>query len=95
MLTGETDRLYLNTQTAVTLRDPELDRQINLAKANSKSTVVWNPWEDLSQKMADMTAENWKRMTCIETANASDNSIALAAGEAHTMEARISVQKLS
>lgn len=93
-IAGETDRLYLNTQAAVMLHDPELDRRIGVAKTNSKSTVVWNPWEDLSRKMADMTVENWKRMTCIETVNASENSVTLAAGEAHTMEARISVQKL-
>jgi glucose-6-phosphate 1-epimerase len=92
-LTCETDRLYLNTEATVTLHDTQLGRQITVAKANSKSTVVWNPWADLSSKMADMKAENWKHMTCVETANASENAITLAAGEAHTMEARISVQK--
>jgi glucose-6-phosphate 1-epimerase len=94
-LTGETDRLYLNTETTVTLHDPGLDRRIDVAKANSRSTVVWNPWADLSGKMADMTAENWRRMTCVETVNAAENAITLAPGEAHTMEARVSVQKLS
>jgi glucose-6-phosphate 1-epimerase len=94
-LAEETDRLYLNTPTTVILHDSKLDRRISVAKANSSSTVVWNPWGDLSRKMADMTAENWKRMTCIETANATENAITLAAGEAHTMEARVSVRKLS
>jgi glucose-6-phosphate 1-epimerase len=94
-LIGETDRLYLNTQTTVLLNDLALDRRITVAKSNSKSTVVWNPWADLSRKMADMTAENWRGMTCIETVNASENSITLAGGEAHTMEARVSVQRLS
>jgi glucose-6-phosphate 1-epimerase len=92
-LTGETDRLYLNTQSTVALHDAVLDRTITVAKANSNSTVVWNPWAELSRKMADMTAENWRRMACIETANAAENALTLAAGEAHTMEARVSVQR--
>jgi glucose-6-phosphate 1-epimerase len=90
-LTGETDRLYLNTETTVTLDDPELKRTITVAKANSASTVVWNPWSTLSAGMPDMTAENWRSMTCIETVNAAENAILLAPGGAHTMEAHISV----
>jgi len=94
-LTCETDRLYLNTEATVILHDNQIARSISVAKANSRSTVVWNPWASLSSKMADMTAENWKHMTCVETANDSENAITLGAGEAHTMEARISVQKIS
>jgi glucose-6-phosphate 1-epimerase len=93
-LTGETDRLYLNTKGTVTLDDPQLGRRIHVAKTNSDSTVIWNPWSTLSGKMADMTSENWSRMTCIETVNASDNAITLAPGQAHTMEAHISVEQL-
>jgi glucose-6-phosphate 1-epimerase len=93
-LTGETDRLYLNTEAAVTLDDPEFTRRITVAKANSASTVIWNPWSTLSAKMPDMTPENWRSMTCIETANAGENGVLLAPGGAHTMEARISVGKL-
>ena len=93
-LTGETDGLYLNTETTVTLEDPELKRTIAVAKAHSASTVIWNPWSALSARMPDMTAENWRSMTCIETVNAAENAILLAPGGAHTMEAHISVGKL-
>ena len=41
-----------------------------------------------------MADEGWRRMTCIETANAGENAIILAARSAHTMEARISVAPL-
>lgn len=91
-LTGETDRLYQNTTTTVTLDDPELKRSIAVSKSHSNSTVVWNPWSTLSAKMADMTAENWRSMTCIETANAGENGILLGPGMAHTMEAHITVE---
>jgi glucose-6-phosphate 1-epimerase len=93
-LTGETDRLFLNTATAVTLDDAGLDRRITVAKSNSLSTIVWNPWAAASAKLADMTPENWRHMACIETANANENLIALAPAQAHTMEAHITVEGL-
>jgi len=93
-LSGETDRLFLNTTAAVTLDDPSLQRRITVAKANSNSTVIWNPWSALSGKMADMTPDNWRKMVCIETVNASDNAITLPPGAAHSMEARITLEAL-
>ena len=92
-LTGETDRPYLDTEQTVTLVDPALMRHITVAKTNSKTTVVWNPWSALSAKLADMSPDGWQRMTCIETANAADNALTLQSGEHHTMEAHITVQE--
>ncbi len=94
-LTGETDRLYLNTQETVIMDDPQLGRRITVSKTNSDSTVIWNPWAGRSGRMEDMTPENWRRMACIETVNASDNAVTIASGETHTMEAHITVEKLS
>lgn len=93
-LTAETDRPYLNTTTAVTLEDPALRRAISIVKQGSRTTVVWNPWAELCAKLADMPDEAWRRMTCIETANAADNGLTIAPHSAHTMEAVISVETL-
>jgi glucose-6-phosphate 1-epimerase len=93
-LTGETDRPYLNTTAPVRLVDPAWQRAITVSKANSHTTVVWNPWSTLSAKLADMTPENWTSMTCIETANVAENAIVLQAREAHTMEAHFMVEEL-
>jgi glucose-6-phosphate 1-epimerase len=90
-LTGETDRLFLDTAATVTLDDPGLNRRIMVAKTNSLSTIVWNPWATGSAKLADMTPDNWRHMACIETANANENLIALAPSQAHTMESHITV----
>jgi len=93
-LTGETDRPYLNTLTPVNLVDPVFHRRITVDKANSRTTVIWNPWSELSAKLPDMTSTNWQAMTCIETANAADNTITLAPKEAHIMQAHIIVETL-
>jgi glucose-6-phosphate 1-epimerase len=94
-LTRETDRPYLNTVTPINLDDPVLNRRITIRKANSKSTVVWNPWSELTAKLADMAPDGWVTMTCIETANVAANAITLAPGQQHSMEAHIFVQEFA
>jgi D-hexose-6-phosphate mutarotase len=43
--------------------------------------------------MADMEPDAWLHMTAIETANVTDNTVTLQAGETHTMRADISIEK--
>jgi glucose-6-phosphate 1-epimerase len=93
-IAAETDRLYLNTESEIVVTDPGMRRQISVAKAGSRSSVVWNPWIAKSQKMPDFGDNEWPGMICIETANAADNAITLAAGASHTMTATISVLPL-
>jgi len=93
-LTKETDRPYLNTAATVTLDDPVLRRRIKVAKTNSLTTVVWNPWAELSAKLPDLGPESWRRMTCVETANAAENAITVAPRSAHTMEAHLFIEDL-
>jgi glucose-6-phosphate 1-epimerase len=92
ILTAETDRPYLNTQGPVNVDDPILNRRITVDKSNSKSTVVWNPWSELSAKLPDMAPTCWLTMTCIETANVADNRLTLAPGHHHTLEAHLFVE---
>ncbi|MDQ5965092.1 MAG: putative glucose-6-phosphate 1-epimerase [Cyanobacteriota bacterium erpe_2018_sw_39hr_WHONDRS-SW48-000098_B_bin.30] len=90
-LSSETDRLYINTASTVTLHEDTAQRQITLSKEDSATTVVWNPWAEASAKMADMEPDGWQRMVCVETANAGVNAIVLGPGQSHTMQATISI----
>ncbi len=92
-LTGETDRPYLNTVMPVDVDDPVLKRSVSVIKSNSKTTVVWNPWEERCAKLADMAPHGWEAMVCVETANVGENAVELAPQATHTMEARIVVQR--
>ena len=94
-LTGETDRPYLNTVTTINLDDPILNRRISVCKANSKTTVIWNPWSELTATLPDMAPDGWLSMVCIETANVATNAITLAPGEQHSMEAHIFTQEFA
>ena len=89
-ITGETDRVYLNTRATCVLDDPGLGRRITVAKSGSDTTVVWNPWIAKAKAMADFGDDEWPAMMCIETANAGESAITLAAGASHTMRAIVS-----
>ena len=91
--TGPTDRPYLNTTSPIVVDDPALNRRIAVTKANSKTTVVWNPWAKAG--IADMTDDGWRQMLCIESANAAENAVKLQPHEAHVMETTISVEALA
>ena len=94
-LTGRTDRPYLNTEATCVLHDPVGGRKIVVAKSGSKTTVVWNPWDEATAKMADMQADGWLHFTAVETANVDVDTITLAPGKTHTMKAVVSVEALA
>jgi len=89
VLTGETDRPYQNTLTPVNVVDPVYKRRLTVDKANSRTTVVWNPWATVAAKLPDMDPSCWLTMLCIETANVGENLITLAPGAHHIMQTHI------
>ena len=80
----EFDRIYIDTDATVSIHDSEYDRVIEIEKLNSHSTVVWNPWAEKSQRMADFGDAEYHRMCCVETANIRQNAILLQPDEKHT-----------
>ena len=83
---GETDRVYINTASECVIEDDKLKRRIHVAKSGSLSTVVWTPWTDKANKMGDMgQPDGWREMVCVETVNALENVVKVAAGNRRTM----------
>jgi glucose-6-phosphate 1-epimerase len=92
---GETDRVYLNTQTTCDIHDPDRRRTIVVRKTGSDTTVVWNPWIDKARAMSDFGDDEWPEMVCVETCNVNAYARTLAPGERHTMTAIIDVRNAS
>ena len=88
----ETDQVHLNTKATCVVHDPVWKRRIIVEKSGSDSTVVWNPWIDKTKGMADMAPEDWREMICVETANASDNTVRLPAGGSRKLRTAIRVE---
>jgi len=93
--TGPTDRIYLATTAQTTVRDAAGERSVSIAKDGSATTVVWNPWIDNAQAMADFGDDEWTGMVCVETCNVRDDSVLLEPDQSHTMTARMEVSGLS
>ncbi len=83
---GETDRVYIDTAATCVIEDDKLKRRIYIKKSGSHSTVVWTPWTEKANKMGDMgQSDGWREMVCVESVNAIDNVVKVAAGSKHTM----------
>lgn len=87
----EVDRIYVATSATTTIDDPAMGRRITVTKQGSASTVVWNPWAERAARMGDLGPDGWRHFLCVETTNAGPDTIHLAPGERHILEAQISL----
>jgi glucose-6-phosphate 1-epimerase len=69
-------------------------RRIIVEKSGSATTVVWNPWIAKSAALPDFGNDEWPGMLCIETANAADDAVTLAAGAKHVLTATVRAEAL-
>jgi glucose-6-phosphate 1-epimerase len=91
-ITEPTDRVYLNTVGTCILHDTGNKRRLTVAKTGSNTTVVWNPWESGALKLPDLDPTEWHEFIAIETVNAAANTITLAPGTTHVMQAHVSIE---
>lgn len=93
--TGETDRVYLGTGADCLIVDPGLKRRIRIEKQGSRSTVVWNPWDEKARRLGDMAEDGHLGMVCVESGNAAEDVAAVPPGGEHRLWARYSVEALA
>ncbi len=91
VITSQTDRAYLTALSEVVLEDPTLRRRIYIAKENSRTTVVWNPWIEGAKALPDLGDDEWTQMFCVEASNVLDCAVEIAAGKQHCLAATIRV----
>jgi len=92
-ITKETNRVYHDNAAAVEIRDEKLKRVIHVAKFNSQSTVVWNPWT--TQKMPeDWGTGEHLHMICVESGNVKQNRLSLGPGKSAALKVVVSSSAL-
>ena len=91
VIASETDRVYLDTVGPIELEDPLLARRTRVTKANSRTTVIWNPWVQKAHSLSDFADDEWRHMICIETCNVSDFAVVLEPGQQHKMKTTVRV----
>ncbi len=92
---GETDRIYLDSTEDCVIHDPGYGRRIRIAKRNSRSTIVWNPWIEKAEKMGDLGPDGYLHMVCVESANADADVVTLAPGKEHHLQVVYSVEAIA
>lgn len=93
-ISSEVDRVYLDATGTVDIRDERLGRVIRVAKENSASTVVWNPWIAKAQQMPDFGNDEYQKMVCVESGNVNVNKIVLEPGKSSTMKVKLSTSAM-
>jgi glucose-6-phosphate 1-epimerase len=63
---AEVDRIYHNAPPTLLVREDS--RAMGIHSQNFPDVVVWNPWEDKCAALADMPADGFRRMLCVEAA---------------------------
>ena len=87
-------RMFLEAESECFINDPIWGRRIRLAKSGSRSTVVWNPWNERAQNIPDMNDDDYRFMVCVEAANARSDRRSLNSGASHTLKAIIAAEPL-
>lgn len=87
---SEVDRVYVDTKDDITIDDKV--RKIIIKKKGSHSTVVWNPWKDVAEKMGDLGDEGYLKMLCVESANAAEDIVNIKSGESYTLLVSYDIQ---
>ena len=83
--TGEVDRVYFNSPGTARILDRGWGRVIEVAKSDSLSTVVWNPWIEKAKRMPDYGDDEYLRMVCVESGNVRPNQLLLQPGKSATL----------
>ena len=78
LVEAETDRVYRQVRRPQLLRAGNLS--LGIQQQGFPDVVVWNPWVEKCAALADMPADGWRHMLCVEAA-AADTAQQLAAGD--------------
>lgn len=92
-ISGPIDSVFLNTTAELVVDDPGLHRKLHIAKRGSHTSVVWNPFEK-DALMDDVGAGQHQHFFCAEAANAAQDIITVAPGEAGRLAMEIWVEEM-
>ncbi|MGB0361133.1 MAG: D-hexose-6-phosphate mutarotase, partial [Endozoicomonas sp.] len=60
------DRVYMAPEDTIQIYDQGNNRVISINNHGDNAAVIWNPWDDISKNMADMSDNGYITMVCVE-----------------------------
>ena len=88
----EVDRIYTDAPNYAILIDTKSQREVTIKTSGSKTTVVWNPWIDISKSSGDLNDDAYQRFICVETANAAEDAVVVEPNESFKIEAEYTLR---
>ncbi len=79
------DRVFLDSEGSIQVDDTGLQRRILVSKQGSRSTVIWNPGQEKARSLADFDDQGYRKMLCVEAANALSNRLSVPPGGSHSL----------
>ena len=89
---GEVDRIYTGVTGTQVIDDESLGRKIHITSRGCSTAVVWNPWSKIAASMGDLGDDDYRKMICVETANAGPETVEIAAGGEYRLEAEYTIE---
>ncbi|CAH0533857.1 Putative glucose-6-phosphate 1-epimerase [Vibrio stylophorae] len=89
------DRVYTKADSQLSMTDKALNRQVMVKNGGQNAAVIWNPWVEGAQSMADMADNGYQTMLCIEStyhATNLENGYNVAPGEHFILTTEISTK---
>lgn len=90
-INSEVDRVYKTSPNPILIQDKTLNRCIIINSQGSHSTVIWNPWSEVSAAMADLTKQDYLHFICVETANALEDVITIKSNEHYSLSVEYAI----
>ena len=91
-IAGEVDRIYTGVTGEQVIDDESLGRKVHITSRGCSTAVVWNPWADIAASMGDLDDDDYRKMICVETANAGPETVEIAAGDTYRLEAEYTIE---
>ncbi|KAK9856826.1 hypothetical protein WJX84_012081 [Apatococcus fuscideae] len=77
----EFDAIFVGAPDTIKVVDEKNGRKISVKKQGLPDAVLWNPWGDKANGMADMGHDQYKNFLCVEPAVAASGPINLPSGQ--------------
>jgi glucose-6-phosphate 1-epimerase len=77
------------------VRDPVLNRDIRVSFPDVATAVIWNPGQEKSMVMTDLTDDDYKKFICIEAANTSYDQVTIPAGSSYRLAVNYAIESTS
>ena len=91
-INAEVDRIYKGVTGELVIDDASLGRKIRIASRGCSTAVVWNPWVEVAASMGDLNDDDYRKMICVETANAGPETVEVTAGGSCKLEAEYTIE---